>query len=125
MSRLVFASEGFRVGIVIGVVRALMTLEKSKIGVVRRVIGSTESEWELIRTFPFSSDSASFRLCENQIVGVGSKSEGINQSQITFPRFVIGLVLALLLATPAIQFSLDRKRRSRKRINHNADYAKS
>ena len=42
---------------------------------------------------------------------------------VTFPRFVIGLVLPLLLATPVTQFSLDRKRRSRKRINHNADYA--
>ena len=28
---------------------------------------------------------------------------------------MIGLVLLLLLATPTIQFSLDRKRRSRKR----------
>ena len=39
---LVFTSDGFGVGIVSGVVRALMTLGKSKIGVV----STTESEWK-------------------------------------------------------------------------------
>ena len=34
------------------------------------------------------------------IVGVGSRSGRINQSQYKFPSFVIGLVLLLLLATP-------------------------
>ena len=34
------------------------------------------------------------------IVGVGSRNGRINQSQCTFPSFVIGLVLLLLLATP-------------------------
>ena len=75
-----------------------------------------------IRTFPFSCYSAyypvaSFRLrsSENQIVGVGSRNGRISQSQCSLKRFVIGLVLLLLLATPTIQFSLDRKRRSRKR----------
>ena len=53
LSRLVFASDGVRVGIVIGVVRALMTLGKSKIGVVRGVIGSTESESEESERFHF------------------------------------------------------------------------
>ena len=50
-----------------------------------------------------------FRLwsTENQIVGVGSRSGRINQS---FPRFVIGLVVLLLLPTPTIWFSLDHKR---------------
>ena len=33
-----------------------------------------------------------------------------NQSQCTFPRFVIGLVLPLLLPTPTIWFSVDHKR---------------
>ena len=79
-----------------------------------------------IRTFPFSCYSAyypvaSFRLwsSENQIVGVGSRSGRISQSKCSLKRFVIGLVLPLLLATPTTQFSLDRKRRSRK-LNNNA-----
>ena len=66
-----------------------------------------------IRTFPFlPTPSLTFRLgsSENQIVGVGSRSGRINQSQCTFPRFVIGLVLLLLLPTPTIWFSLDHKR---------------
>ena len=45
-----------------------------------------------------------------QIVGVGSRSGRISQSECTFPRFVIGLVLLLLLPTPTIWFSLDHKR---------------
>ena len=66
-----------------------------------------------IRTFPFlTTPSVTFRLwsSENQIVGVGSRSGWINQSQCTFPRFVIGLVLLLLLPTLTIWFSLDHKR---------------
>ena len=47
---------------------------------------------------------------ENQIAGVGSRSGRIHQSQCTFPRFVIDLVLPLLLSTPTIWFSLDHKR---------------
>ena len=56
-----------------------------------------------IRAFPISSDFAydsvaydlaKTRLLESDISG------RINQSQCTFPRFVIGLVLPLLLATP-------------------------
>ena len=34
---------------------------------------------------------------ENRIVGVGSRSGRINQSQCTFPRFMIGLVLKNVL----------------------------
>ena len=41
---------------------------------------------------------------------VGSRSGRINQSNCTFPRFVIGLVLPLLLPIPTIWFSLDHKR---------------
>ena len=37
-----------------------------------------------------------------QIVGVGSRSGRINQSQCTFPRFVIGLDLLLPLPTLTI-----------------------
>ena len=70
-----------------------------------------------IRTFPFlptplTIPSLTFRLSsgENPIVGVGSRSGRINQSQRTLLRFVIGLVLLLLLPTPTICFSLDHKR---------------
>ena len=52
-----------------------------------------------------------FRLwsSENQLVGVGSRSRRINQSQCTSPRSVIGLVLPLQLVTPTIWFSPDHK----------------
>ena len=43
------------------------------------------------------------------MIGVGSRSGRINQSQCTFPPFVIGLVPLLLLPTPRIWFSLDHK----------------
>ena len=58
----------------------------------------------------FAYDSVAYvplMLSENQIVGVESRSGGINKSQCTFPRFLIGLVLLLLLLTPTIWFSLD------------------
>ena len=70
-----------------------------------------------IRTLPFLPTlltTPSLTLClrssENQIVGVGSRSGRINQSQCTFPRFVIGLVLLLLLPTLTIWFSPDHTR---------------
>ena len=46
------------------------------------------------------------------LMKVGSRSGGINQSQSTFLRFVIGLVLPLLLANSTTQFyiSVDLKR---------------
>ena len=44
------------------------------------------------------------------IAGRFATTLSINQSQCTFPRFVIGLVLLLLLPTPTIWFSLDQKR---------------
>ena len=61
---------------------------------------------------PFTTPSLTFRLwsSQNQIVRVESRSGTINQSKCTFPRFVIGLVLPLLLPTPTIWFSLDHKR---------------
>ena len=117
------------VGIVSRVIRVLMTLWKSKV--------SCKWSYKLnririgrIRMFPFSSDSpydsvTSFRVwpSENQIVWVGSGSGMINQSQCKFPRFVIGLVLPLLLATPKTQFSLDRKQSSHKQ-NQNAFFTR-
>ena len=70
-----------------------------------------------IRTFPFLPTpltTLSLAFClwssENQIVGVGSRSARINQSQCMFPCFVIGFVLLLLLPTPATWFLLDHKR---------------
>ena len=71
---------------------------------------------ERIRAFPFASDSAYDSVVYDLIqTRVGSKSRRINQSQCTFPHFVIGLGLLLLLTTPTAQFSLDRKRQSRTR----------
>ena len=67
-----------------------------------------------IRTFPFLPiplTTLSLMFCswssENQIAGVGRRRTRMNQSQCTFPRFVIGSVLLLLLLTPTIWFSLD------------------
>ena len=87
---------------------------------------SEESEgFHFPRTL-FMTLSLTFRSCssENQIVGVGSRSGGINQSQCTFPCFVIGLVLLLLLATLTNQFPLDRKRQNHKR-NQNTVFTRS
>ena len=87
-----------------------------KIGVISGVIWVISAmEWE-------SDESERFhffrlrlrlrRLCcsKNQIVGVESRTGGINKSQCTFPRFFINLVLPLLLLTPTIWFSLYHKR---------------
>ena len=104
----------------VGLVRVLKTLSKSKIGVVSGAISATELESEESESFRFHSESAydSFaydlvktRLLESE---VGSRSARINQSQCLFPRFVIGLVLPLLLATPTTLVSLNGKRRSHK-----------
>ena len=101
--RLVFTSDRVGVGVVSGVARALMTQWKSKIGVVSGVTSATESEPEESERFhflptPLTTPSLTFRLwsSENQIVGVGSRSGRISQSECTFPRFVIGLVLLRL-----------------------------
>ena len=65
-----------------------------------------------LRRRPFSAcDKGNRRLLHaGKIVGVGSRRGRISQSDCTFPLFVIGLVLLLLLATPTIWFSLDHKR---------------
>ena len=86
-------------------------------GVVSRVISATESGSEESEGFHFfrlrsrlrrlrsAYDLVKTRLSESE-----AEAERINQSQCTFPRFVIGLVLLLLLPTPTIWFSLDHKR---------------
>ena len=96
--RLVFTNDGVGVGVVSGVIR-LMESE------------SEESERFHFLPTPFTTPSLAFRLwsSENHIVGVGSRSGRIDQSQCTFPHFVIGLVLQLPLLTPTIWFSLDHK----------------
>ena len=117
----------------VGVVRALKTLSKSKIGVVGGAISALESESEESERFRLYSESAydsfAYNLVKTRLLesGVRSRSARINQSQCLFPRFVIGLVLPLLLATPTALVSLDRKRRSHKgnirtlfSLDHNA-----
>ena len=112
--RLVFTSD--RVGVISGVIRALMTWWKSKIQVVSKVISVMESESKESECFHFFRPRLRLRhlrsawSSENQIVRVGSRSGRINQSQCTFPRYVIDIVLPLLLPTPTIWFSLDHKR---------------
>ena len=112
--RLVFTSD--RVGVISRVIRALMTWWKSKIQVVSKVITVMESESEESECFHFFRPRLRLRhlrsawSSENQIVRVGSRSRGrINQSQCTFPRYVIDIVLPLLLPIPTIWFSLDHK----------------
>ena len=92
-----------------------MTQWKSKSGSRKRGQKRDGIGVRRMRTFPFlptplTTQSLTFRLwsSENQIVG--SRSGRISQSQCTFPRFEIGFVLLLLLATPTIWFSLDHKR---------------
>ena len=59
-----------------------------------------------IRTFPFSYDSTYDSVAYDLVKTRLSESRGsrsgitVNHSQSTFPRFVIGLVLPHLLATP-------------------------
>ena len=86
-----------------------------KISIMLGVI-STMKSVRRIRTFPFSYNFVTYvpfmiLTSENQIAGVGSRSGRIHKSQCTFPCFVIGLflLLLLLLATLKTQFSLDRK----------------
>ena len=100
MLRLVFTSVGVGVGVVSG------------------VVSSTESESEESERFHFLPTPLmipSLTICENQIVGVGSRSGRINQSRCSFPRFMIGLVLPLLLTTPTNWFYRKRRKRKRKR----------
>ena len=78
---------------------------------IKNIVSATESETEESERFHFlPTPSLTFRLrsSEKQIVGVRKRSGRINQSRCTFPRFVIGLVLPLLLASPTTQFSLNR-----------------
>ena len=101
--RLIFTSYGVGVGDVSEVVRALFrhrsrsgkqSHKRDGIGVGR------------IRTFPFSYDSAYDSVAYDLVKTRLSESRGsrsgrtVNHSQCTFPRFVIGLVLAHQLATP-------------------------
>ena len=78
---------------------------------IQKIISATETESEESERFHIlPTPSPTFRLwsSENQIVGVGKRRGRINQSLCTFPRFVIGLVLPFLLASPTTKFSLNR-----------------
>ena len=97
-SRLVFPSDR-----VWGSCRTLITQSKTKLELVNRVISAEKME---IRTLAFSSDSGHLwhnRLQSNgnQVVEVEAEADYLNQSRCTFPRFVTGLVLPLLVATPS------------------------
>ena len=78
----------------------VFTSNRVGVGVVSGVISAMEEEEEEEE----EEESGCF-----QIVGVGSRSGRINQSQCRFPCFVIGLDLLLPLLTPTIWFSLDHK----------------
>ena len=85
-------SNGITVGIISIVVRALMTLWKSKIGVISRVIsalGQSRRNQKVSIFFRLRLWLSNWRSSENQIVGFGSRSVRINQSQCMFPCFVM------------------------------------
>ena len=115
--RLVFTSGGVGVRVVVGVIRELMTEWKLKIGVVSGVISSTESELGRIKTFPFllipfttPSLMIQWKLdCRSR--KQKRKNQPITKSEIEHCRWFI---LPLLLATPTMQFLLDRKQRRHK-----------
>ena len=58
-----------------------------------------------LRRLHSAYDLVKTRLSESE-----AEAEELNQSQCTFPHFVIGLVLPFVLPTPTIWFSLDHKR---------------
>ena len=98
-----------------------MTWWKSKVGVVSGVISSTESESEESERFYFFRFRLRLRRLwssENWVVGLGSRS-GIEEPSNRKARsqHCHWFILPLLLATPPMQFLLDRKRRSNKQ-NH-------
>ena len=110
--RLVFTSD--RVGVVVRVIRELMTLWKSKIGVVssHKLNGIRR-----IRTFPFLPiPFTTPSLMTQWKLGCRSwkqkwKNQPIAKSGIEHCHWFI---LLLLLTTPTMQFSLDRKQRRHK-----------
>ena len=63
-------------------------------------VGSESEESEVSISSDSAYDSVAHDLVKNKIVGVGRSGRRINQSQCTFPCFVIGLVLPFLLVTP-------------------------
>ena len=71
-----------------------------------------ESESEVLKRFHFCLHRlrSSYDLVKPDCQSW--KQKWRDKPQCTFARFVIGLVLLLLLATPTTQFSLDRKQQS-------------
>ena len=80
-TRLVFTSDGVGVGVLSGVVRAFITLWKSKITVVSRVISATESESEESERFhflptPLTTPSKSHDLVKTGLMESEEEAEG-------------------------------------------------
>ena len=113
--RLVFTSDGIGVGVVVGVIRALPTKWKSKIGVASGVISSTESESEELERFhsvPILLMTPTLMTPWKLSCRSGSQAEAEAQEPTNHnARFI----LRLPLTTPTIYFSLDHKHRNRKR----------
>ena len=72
-----------------------------------------------IRTFPFSSDSAydsvAYDLVKTRLTESEAEAEDLTNNKARIEH-CDWLILPLLLATPTMQFSLDRKQRSHKRM---------
>ena len=110
--RLVFTSDGVGVGVVVG--GELMTWWKSKIGVVssHKLDGIGVGR---IRTFPFLP--IPFRTTPSLMIQWKLDCRSRKQKRKNQPIAKPGIehchwfILPLLLATPTMQFSLDRKQR--------------
>ena len=95
-----------------------MTKWESKIGVVSGVISSTESESEESEHFHFFRFRLRLRRSwSSKKLGCRSRKQKRKNQPIARPRVehCHWFILPLLLVTPTIQFSLDRKRQSHKR----------
>ena len=73
------------------------------------IMTTTTKKWESEETeqfhfllTPLTTRSFTIKWKRNKIVGVGSRRGRIHQTQCSFPHFVIGLVLPLLLATSIV-----------------------
>ena len=127
---LFFTSDRVGVGIVSWAVRAVMTIWKSKIAVLSRVIRATESESEESERFHFLSTPlmtpslrSAYDLVKTRLSEAKAEAEGkANHNALSHASIMS--VLPLLLATPTTYFSLDRKRWSRK-WDQNAVFTRS
>ena len=105
--RLVFTSDGVGVGVVI---RSVQRHDLVKIKQRRR-----KQSFPGCRSFPLRLRFRRLRSSENQIVGVASRSGRTKPTTKRGNEQCDWFILPLLLPTVTIWFSLDRKRRNRKR----------